>query len=70
MQFLQMLATFNSVDEGKKNLKEAVQIRDKMGGALYFNVLNADVCEIANKVKKLGGDRKELAEIIGPENFK
>lgn len=31
---------FATVDEGLEKLKEAVKLRNQMGGALYWNILN------------------------------
>ena len=57
-------------EEAMTLLKESVKTRDAMGGAMYFNILNDDCCEIAGKAKSLGGDHNEIADILGRENFK
>jgi hypothetical protein len=53
MNFLDKLAEFSTIEEGEKNLKEAIEMRDKMGGALYWNIVNDDCKEIEFKLWKL-----------------
>ena len=50
---------FETVEEGMKKLKDAISIRDKMGGALYYNILNDDCYEIAQKLVSIGAKRSE-----------
>lgn len=49
-----------------EELKKHVKLRDQMGGALYFNVLNDECCEKANKLSALGVNKQELSAILGP----
>ena len=68
MNYLQGQYNFESIEEGMKKLKEAVSIRDQMGGAMYFNMLNEDCCAIANKLSSMGADRQEISNLLGKEN--
>jgi hypothetical protein len=56
---------FATVDEGKEKLRKAIEIRDSMGGAMYYNICNDDCAELANKLVAAGADRKEVSAIIG-----
>lgn len=49
-------------------LKKQVSLRDTMGGALYWTLVNEDCCEVGDLCVKLGCDRNEIREIIGKEN--
>lgn len=69
MNYLQQYADFSTKEEGIEKLKAAVKLRDQMGGAMYFNIMNEDCCEIAAAVAKKGGTRHELGEILGWDNF-
>ncbi len=53
MNYLQNLANFTTVEDGEKNLAEAILQRNKMGGAMYYNILNDDCIEIAQKLERL-----------------
>ena len=56
---------FSTIDEGKEKLKKAISIRNRMGGAMYYNICN-DVCaELANNLLAAGADKKEISTIIG-----
>lgn len=55
---------FSNKEDGLKKLKEAVELRNQMGGALYWNILNDDCMEIARKLEYMGADYSELVEII------
>jgi len=56
---------FESIEQGIEKLKEAVSIRDQMGGAMYYNILNGDCCEMASKLASMGAVREELSKILG-----
>jgi hypothetical protein len=60
---------FKTLEEGIRALKEAVEIRDKMGGAMYYNILNDDCCSIANKLTSMGANREEVGKILGKGSF-
>lgn len=64
---------FNSRDiqlkEAMDELKEKVRQRDRMGGALWWNILNAECCSIANKCAELGANIAEIEEILGKGTF-
>lgn len=57
MNHLNHLLEFTTVEEGEKNLKEAEAIRDSMGGALYWNIVNDDCEEIKQKLFKLKANK-------------
>jgi len=50
-------------------LRSIVCTRNRMGGALYWNVSNDEACQVANHALKLGVAYDEIAEILGQENF-
>jgi hypothetical protein len=56
---------FESIEQGIEKLKEAVSIRDQMGGAMYYNILNDDCCEMAITLASMGANREELSKILG-----
>lgn len=53
MNFLQHLLEFDTVETGKKNLKEAADLYDKMGGGLYRSILHEDIMEIREKLNNM-----------------
>ena len=53
MHYFSELLNFNTLEEGQKNLDKAVEIRDMMGGELYWNIANDDCNEIFNKLVDL-----------------
>lgn len=44
---------FETFAEAMEVLKGHVAMRDKMGGSMYWNIINDECCEIANKLKGL-----------------
>jgi len=63
-------ANFKELEEGMVKLKEAVKLRDQMGGAMYYNILNDDCCAIANKLLTLeGANKSEISKILGEGNY-
>ena len=54
---------FNTKKEGMEKLKQAVELRDSMGGALYWNICNDDCKEIYRKLLGMGVSRSELNKI-------
>ncbi len=56
-------------EEPLEELKEHVKVRDQMGGALYWNILNDECCQIANKLASLGVNRAAIVQILGPGNY-
>lgn len=56
---------FTTLEQGIEELKKGVSLRDKMGGSLYWNTINDDCCELANKIKELGGNVTEISKILG-----
>lgn len=60
----------NSTPESTiQSLKDKVNLRDKMGGAIYWNILNDECCQLANKCIELGCDRTEVSAILGLGTF-
>jgi hypothetical protein len=53
MNYLERFGDFKTIEQGEKNLKEAYSLRDQMGGALYWNILNDDCREISQKLEDL-----------------
>lgn len=64
MNYLQKNLEFTTVEEGEKQLADAYAIRDKMGGALYYNILTDDCHEIAMKLERLKSEQKEASKIV------
>lgn len=57
-------ANFENIETGMQKLKDAVSLRNKMGGALYYNILNDDCNEIASKLRNMGADADEIIAIL------
>lgn len=57
--------SFTTVEKGIEELKRAVSIRNSMGGAMYYNMLNEDVLRIADKLIEMGADKPQLESIMG-----
>jgi hypothetical protein len=56
-------------EEALEQLKNSVKARDMMGGVLYWNILNDECCEIANKCIELGVDKSEITCLLGEGNY-
>ncbi len=69
MNYMQKNLQFETVEDGYNQLIDAVKARDMMGGAMYWNILNEDACEIARAVLAKGGDRKHISSILGEGTF-
>ena len=59
MNYLHNLLDFDTVEQGEKNLKEAVELQRSMIGWLYRSILADDCGEIAEKLDKL---RREVSK--------
>lgn len=59
MNYLERFWEFKTIEQGEKNLKEAYNLRDQMGGALYWNALNDDCKEISQKLEDLRRNDKD-----------
>jgi hypothetical protein len=59
-----------SPEELISKLKDTAKLRNQMGGAMYWNILNDDCCEIANKCIAAGCDRQEIEKILGEGTFR
>lgn len=57
--------SFTTVEKGIEELERAVNIRNSMGGAMYYNMLNEDVLRIADKLINMGADKPQLESIMG-----
>jgi hypothetical protein len=56
-------------EQALEELRQKVNIRDQMGGALYYNILNDECCQYANKCVSLGCDKAEIEKILGSGTF-
>ena len=52
-----------------EKLKKRVSMRNQMGGALYWNILNDECCQIANNCLAAGLNRSEIESILGDGTF-
>lgn len=52
-----------------EELNKKVKLRDSMGGALYWNVMNDECCKLANKCRDTGIEHTTIAEILGKGTF-
>lgn len=52
-----------------KDLKEKVSLRDQMCGALYYNILNDECCQLADRCIQLGCNGDEVESILGEGTF-
>ncbi len=59
----------NDKDNLIKALKDRVSMRNKMCGNLWYNILNDECCQIANRCLELGADKSELDLILGQDTF-
>lgn len=57
--------SFITIEKGIEELKRAVDLRNSMGGAMYYNMLNEDVLRIADKLIDMGADKPKLEGIMG-----
>ena len=57
--------SFTTIEKGIEELKRAVDLRNSMGGEMYYNMLNEDVLRIADKLIGMGADRSKLEGIMG-----
>ena len=56
---------FTTPDEGIEKLKNAVSARNKMGGALYWNICEDSCLRLADKLSAAGADKDLIASIGG-----
>lgn len=70
MNYMQKNLEFTTYEEGVAQLKDAVAIRDQMGGAMYWSILNEDCCEIANAIRAKYGRKEEIGQLLGEGNYK
>lgn len=55
---------FTSTEEGMEKLRKYVSIRNVMGGALYWNIVNDDCLRLADALYPAGADRNEIESIL------
>ena len=55
---------FDTVENGIENLKTVVSMRNRMGGALYWNIVNDRCIEIADKLYAMGASREQIVAIL------
>lgn len=55
---------FSTAEEGLEKLKGVVSLRNQMGGALYWNIMNDDCLAMAAKLMEMGVEQDELVKII------
>lgn len=70
MNYTENLKPEETIEQGIERLKQTVEVRDKMGGSMYFNIMNDDACQLASQLSMRGADRKMLSEILGTGNFR
>ena len=58
---------FTTIEEGFEKLKKAVNTRNQMGGAMYFNICEEDCLKIADKLSSMGVSKLAIATIGGWE---
>jgi hypothetical protein len=51
MNYLEKYFDFDTLEEGEKQLEKALEIRDSMGGQLYWSACNDDCIEISKKLQ-------------------
>jgi len=70
MNFEEDITREDNYYTGLSKLKDAVRLREKMSGDLYWNALNEDCCKLANKLVLMqDSDRQEIAQVLGKDNF-
>lgn len=55
---------FETKEEGIEELKEGVKLRNQMGGALYWNIINDDCVRMAENLLDMGVPKAELEAIL------
>lgn len=55
---------FETIKEGMEELKRAVDTRNKMGGALYWSIINDECCQIGNKIMDMGGNKEKVSNLL------
>jgi len=68
MNYTQDLKEEESIEQGIERLKKTIEIRDNMGGSMYFNIMNDDCCQLASQLVRRGADRKQIHDLIGTQN--
>lgn len=51
---------FDTIEDGMKELKIAVDRRNRCCGSMYQEIFHDDAAEIAEKIIRLGGDEAEV----------
>ena len=55
---------FSTKEEGLEKLKDAVRLRNRMGGALYWNIMNDDCLMMAEQLMGMGVPKADLVDIL------
>jgi len=58
------LLIFDTIEEGQRNLDKACEIRNMMGGALYWSIADDDCTEISNKLNELNIKLQKIKNIL------
>jgi len=56
---------FETLEEGIEKLKKAVETRNQMGGATYWNICEEDCLRLADKLSATGVNKDLIASIGG-----
>ena len=56
---------YETIEIGMEELKKGIETRDKMGGSLYWNILNDECLKLADKLVSSGANKEEIAKIAG-----
>ncbi len=55
---------FSTKEEGLEKLKGAVRVRNSMGGALYWNIVNDDCLRMAGLLMSMGVPKADVVDIL------
>lgn len=55
---------FETKEQGLEELKKGVELRNQMGGVLYWNIVNDDCIKMAGKLLDMGVPKAELEAIL------
>lgn len=60
--------SFKSTEQGLTKLKEYVNMRDQMGGSLYWNIVQDTCIKLADNLYAAGVSRSEISDILHSRN--
>lgn len=58
-----------TAEEALEQLKKTSDMRNRMCGVMYWNILNDECCQIANKCAELGVSKQQIYPLLGEGNF-